>query len=192
MPRVRVMNVDVSSERSIFLLKVTNPTLGPIRLRFAASNYEGEPSWDSKKPNASLKQVLVDELKQTFMDVDLNTNTLRDLATTETVELLSSEDSFIEFGGKARELPEEIREWKVPITTTVENSSMRLVAVSTSTAWFELVTCGFPNSDTGTSRPGICIALEVEVGNGSWESSLIPQQKDEHDFVVVDLVITWP
>lgn len=189
------MNYGVSPERSAFLLKVTNPTLGPLRLRFATSQYQGEPSWDDASvSDASLAQVLVDELQQTHLDIDVRPDLLQDLATTETVELASSEDSFIELGGKAREVPAEIRAWEPSTGVVVEQSTMRVVVCSASTAWFELVTCGCPalaNDEDGT-RPGIPIALQVEVGNGSWESSLIPQQQKEDDFVTFDLLLTWP
>lgn len=193
MPRVRVVDFDVTRDRSVFLLKVTNPTLGPVRLRFARSTYAGEQSWDeeNEEREISLKQLLVDELQQKVLDVDLKF-ILRDLATTEPVELLSSEDSFIEFGGKAREVPPEVRAWKAP-AEEVDQSRMRLVASSTSTVWFELVTIGVAVRKDANRRPGIPIALQVQVGNGSWESSLIQhQQLYEHDFVPFDLVITWP
>lgn len=185
-----MINFDLSAERSAFLLKVTNPTLGPVRLRFAASAYEGELGWDTNDPpETNINHLLVDELTQTLLDINLDTNVLRDLATTETVELLSSEDSFIEFGGKARETPPEIREWTAP-EDVVDKSAIRLVASSSSTAWFELLTFGLESTDG--QYPAIPIALEVEVGNGSWESSLIPQQQNENDFVSFDLVIAAP
>lgn len=192
MPRVRIVNYDINPQRSAFLLKCTNPTLGRIRMRFVASNYQGEYSWDmkSEKRETSMNQVLVDEWKQEYLDLELNTTLLRDLATTETVELLSAEDSFIEFGGKAREIPSEVRDW-TPSVPTVDKSTMRVVASSSSTAWFELVTFGLDEMDG--KRPAIPLAIEVEVGNGSWESSLIPQQqKNEGDFVAFDLVLAWP
>jgi hypothetical protein len=190
MPRVRLMDYDTTPERSAFLLKVTNPTLGPVRLRFGPSTYNGEVNWDD--PNGScvtfLKDLLVDELMQESLQIDLQTTILQDLATTETVELLSAEDSFIEFGGKAREVPEGVRGWKAP-ARTVTASQMRVVASSSSTAWFELVTAGLEVADG--SRPGLPISIEVELGNGSWESSLIPQKNPENDFVAFDLVIAW-
>ena len=173
------------------MLKVTNPTLGPVRLRFGASVYEGEQGWDAEGPSeTSINQLLVDELAQTFRDIKLNTSILRDLDTTATVELLSSEDSFIEFGGKARETPPEILEWKAP-EGKIEKSVIRLVASSHSTVWFELLTFGLEATTEG-QQPAIPLALEVEVGNGSWESSLIPQQQNENDFVAFDLVIAVP
>ena len=190
MPRVRVINYDVTAERSAFLLRVTNPTLGPVRLRFGASSYEGEQGWDSSDPpEPSINQLLVDELTQTYMNIELNTNILRDLSTTETVELLSSEDSFIEFGGKARETPNEILKWQA-FEGKVEKSVIRLVGASSSTAWFELLTFGLESMEG--RQPAIPISLEVEVGNGSWESSLIPHKQNKDDFVSFDLVIVVP
>jgi hypothetical protein len=195
-PRVRVIDFDVTPEHSAFLLKVTNPTLGPVQLRFASSTYKGEYSWDTSSADREsfMPHLLVDELKQTHLDVDLQTEVLHDLASTEIVELLSSEDSFIEFGGKSRETPPEVRGWKAP-SGKFDSPRMRLVACSSSTAWFELLTSGIiiSNSDSSSLQPGIPISLEVKVGGGSWESSLIPQQEgDKDDFVAFDLVITWP
>jgi hypothetical protein len=185
------MDYDTTPERSAFLLKVTNPTLGPVRLRFGSSTYDGETNWeDADGPRVTfLKDLVVDELMQESLQVDLQTTILRDLATTETVELLSAEDSFIEFGGKAREVPGGVRNWKAPEGGIVAASQMRLVASSSSTAWFELVTAGLEVVEG--SRPGLPFGIEVEVGNGSWESSLIPQKNAENDFVSFDLVIAW-
>lgn len=197
MPRVRIMNYDKTPERSAFLIKCTNPTLGRIRMRFAASHYKGEYDWDDPDNGPRqpiLNQVLVDELRQEHLDLELNTTLLSDLATTETIELLSSEDSFIEFGGKAREIPAEVRDWTPSVSDEkVDKSTMRVVSASSSTAWFELITVGEMEAVTERKHlPAIPLAIEVEVGNGSWESSLIAQEKSDGDFVAFDLVLACP
>jgi hypothetical protein len=86
-----------------------------------------------------------------------------------------------------------------------ENSNpvLRFVAQNASTVWYELSvldpTIGHhSNMNTGgsfTKTPsskvssfGIPMLLEIDVGNGSWESSLIPIQK-ENDVVRLDLVV---
>ena len=189
MPRVRVIDFDVSAERSAFLLKVTNPTLGSVQLRFAASDYQGEYGWDkSDKRESAMKQLVVDELMQTYLNVDLKTDALHDMPPTEVVEL--SSDPFIEFGGKAREIPNQVQGWKAP-DGVIDSAQLRLVASHASTVWFELLTRGLSSEKEGF-QPGIPIAMEVKVGNGSWESSLIPQQKEKDDFVSFDIVLTWP
>lgn len=190
MPRVCVVDFDATAEHTALLIKVTNPTLGPMRLRFASSSYQGEYSWDigSEQRETCLNQILVDELNQEFLNIHLQTDVLADLATTETVQLLSAEDSFIEFGGKARETPTEVRNWKAS-NEKVEKSAMRMVASSSSTAWFEIITFGMES--VSGRQPAIPLAVEVEVGNGSWESSLITQQKADSDFVAFDIVIAF-
>ena len=98
-----------NSNQRVFLLKVSNPTLGTVRLRLVKSNYLGEiDHWDEfstsheLKSTATMAGVLVDTLQQTLLDVALISG-LDVVSSTDTMELLSAEDSIIELGASANE-----------------------------------------------------------------------------------------
>jgi hypothetical protein len=214
-PRVRVVKHATLAEndKRVFLLKVTNPTLGTIRLRFSPSTYQGEqltdaPETAGQKTTPFLSNLLVDTFSDEHSHVEIKCNAYESLEPTQEVELLSAEDSFIEFGGKSKEVPYEVLRWD---PTQVEaaaaaadgNAVMRLVAQSASTAWFELVAPVIPTPSgaddattitVSTASPAVPLALQIEVGNGSWESSLVTpkqQEGDAKDWVTFDLLITW-
>jgi hypothetical protein len=211
-PRVKVVKhaALVENGKRVFLLKVTNPTLGTIRLRFSPSTYQGEQltetsAADQEKASPLLSDLLVDTFTDEHSHVEINCNAFASLEPTQEVELLSAEDSFIEFGGKSKEVPYEVLKWD---PTQVEaaaaaasngNAVMRLVAQSASTAWFELVAPVSSANDATTTAsaatsPAVALALQIEVGNGSWQSSLVqpkPQEGDAKDWVTFDLLITW-
>lgn len=189
---MRVLKYVKTDISIIFLLKVVNPTLGTMRLRFSSSQYRGEPSWDdSSQPNESLDALLTDTVTQTRWNVQLWPWALEGaLNTTEVVELLSAEDSIIEMGGKARETPDAVVNWAAPDQSPSE-ACMRLVAQYASDAWFEL--CIPARSDQDINRkPAIPLDLQIELGNGSWESSLIPPSPGvTDDWISFDLIVTW-
>eukprot|EP00522_Entomoneis_paludosa_P006590 CAMPEP_0172454702 /NCGR_PEP_ID=MMETSP1065-20121228/11615_1 /TAXON_ID=265537 /ORGANISM="Amphiprora paludosa, Strain CCMP125" /LENGTH=533 /DNA_ID=CAMNT_0013207081 /DNA_START=31 /DNA_END=1632 /DNA_ORIENTATION=- len=213
MPRIGVLKHEMHGNVRVFLLKVTNPTLGPVRLRFASSNYQGEKDAFGEGPGqftkskdgtttdddclTTLPNLLVNELFQVYAPgVELNTQILQEMKRTDSVELQSAEDSFIELGGKSREIPDAVQNWKFDARESL--SAMRLVASSASTAFFELSLVGATttpeaSSSSSTLQMAVPLALELEAGNGSWESSLIPKETkdDADDWVAFDLVITW-
>jgi hypothetical protein len=201
-----------SGRRAVFaLLRVTNPTLGSLRLRFAPSPYKGELDWDSAlvdpivrdhdDPDEStdpnrftdvLPGLLLDTFTQTIRDVEYDSGVLSGLAASETVELHSAEDSIIEMGGhRAHEIPDDVVSWRpgpVP-PPPLSGPSIRLVAQRASSAWFELVFVEperflDSSSPTTPSRSGnnayaVSLRLEVEVGPGTWETSLIPPREPQ-------------
>jgi len=194
-----------TSNKRVFLLKVANPTLGTVRLRMTQSDYQGEVNyWDefsaNLKTTTNMSRVLVDTLNQTFMDVKLNADLGLDSINTDTVvELLSAEDSIIELGARANDTPAEVMQWNPGKAAASNNDSammcIRLVAKSASDAWFELVLPSVmmsPENDGENASNAVALALQVDLGNGSWESSLIPTQpENKDDKVTFDLVIAW-
>jgi hypothetical protein len=196
MPRVRVVQYAVENDRQVFLLKVTNPTLGAIRLRFAGSSYDGEPDPENDGEKTTLlPNLLVNTFSQRHIDAKLECSVLQTLTPTESVELLSAEDSFIELGGKSKDVPDAVENWST--STAVAGAGvefiLRLVSQSVSTAWFELILPEMKSDPSATVSPAIPLALQIEVGNGSWQSSLIQPlvEGQEGDWVTFDLVITW-
>jgi hypothetical protein len=167
--------------------------------------------------NPILRHVLVDTLHRTILD-QLNILTTFNTMTTQptkTVELLPAEDLIIESGrtshttgtssnqqSDATTIPLNILNWD-PTTadSTTEENSIRFIGQNSSTAWFELTTTNTTTNNTITTGSsattsgevqsyGIPIALEIELGNGSWESSLIPIQ-NENDMVAFNIVLVW-
>lgn len=200
MPRVRATIHSSDGTKHAFLLKVTNPTLGAIRFRLSSSKYKGEPTWDDdddEDRNPNLENILVDPLNGVSLDATLLPTIGDTIQSTEVCELEPSEDSFLEFGGSANEEPEQVSKWNAGDVLTASNiseaspSSLQLVGHRKSCAWFELVV-----TDAGLDSGMNCavpISLQIEVGNGSWESSLIRKETkgDEKDMVSFDLVIIW-
>jgi len=193
-PHVHGVRNILKDKSRIFLLKVTNPTLGPIRLRFCASSYIGEPGFDDKaEVDGMISSLLLDTFTQRHADIQLNSDILQGMMATETVELLSAEDSFIELGGKSREVPESVANWRP--SQASDKPAMKLVAQSASTAWFEM---SIPSTDGETASqkaiPAVPFALQIEVGDGSWDTSLVQKKAsegDEQDRVTFHLVLTW-
>ena len=197
-PRVKIMRQHGPSTGAVCLLvRVSNPTLGLVRLRFAASPYTGESEWDDddddtkrQTTTTSLPHLLVDTLTQEELHVELDTTALGALASTEIVELQSAEDSIMELGN-AGKIPESVQQWCVSSEVTGGEAKMSLVAQRASVAWFELVVPELvapPNTAIG-----LPLQLQVQIGNGSWESSLIQPKavaEDEKDWAKFDLVLT--
>jgi hypothetical protein len=103
----------VENDKRVFR-KATNPTLGTIRLRFSPSTYQGEKlteidttniAADQQKTTLFLSDLLVDTFTDEHSHVEIHQNAFASLEPTQEVELLSAEDSFIEFGGKSKEVP---------------------------------------------------------------------------------------
>jgi hypothetical protein len=187
----------------VFLLKVSNPTLGSVRLRFSKSAYGGEKEyWNDTAGQSSTNGsttlfagLLVDTLEQRFVQAELKPALMNGLETTETVELLSAEDSIIELRGKTLRTPELVMNWDPELVLkrvdTAEGSVpfIRLVAQSAADAWFEVVVLE-AQADVSMAS-AVPLALEVDLGHGSWESSLIPTKDVAKDMVVFDLVLVW-
>jgi dynactin 4 len=183
---------DVAAQHS-FLLQVTNPTLGAIRCRFVSSSYSGEwDFWNDENDNAQstsyLRHVLVDPFHETVLDpIQVLTSVA---SSSSTVELLPAEDTLLESSSSGATLhppmPDAVREWDPAPADPL--SSLRWIGLQGETAWLEVTTTGGPET-TGTSY-GLPMALEIELGNGSWESSLIPVEQDG-DSVLFNFVLVW-
>jgi len=182
-------------------LKVSNPTLGIIRLRLTASVYSGERIWDSTTITSPfLENILVDPLTKVSLDAKLDTVVAKEIETTDICELEPAEDSFLELGNTTSDdVPEAVSKWNAGDTLFDSKVSdeipatLRKIGQKKSVAWFELVVVE-PSTDPGV-HSAMPLAMEVQVGDGSWESSLVQFQvsKSEEckDFVSFDLVLIW-
>lgn len=162
---------------------MTNPTLGLIRLRWGPSSYRGEEDWDGE-PTPLLSHLLVDTISQELWNVRL----LEDapIRTTDIMELASAEDSLLELSNSAsNDLPEAVSNWAGASEQTQWIAQLR------QDAWLEVVVPA-QVAAMNNEHCGIPIRMQVELGNGSWESSLIEQETStETDWVEFDLLLTW-
>ena len=201
LPRVRVSNDSSDGSRHAFLIKVSNPTLGNVRLRLAPSNYTGERLWDSEtQTTAYLENVIVDPLKRASIDAHLDAEVAKSIDATGLCELEAAEDSFLELGNTTSDnLPEAVSRWEARDVLNDSKVSketpatLRHLGQKKSVAWFELVVL---ESLTDRSvHSAVPITMELQVGDGSWESSLVRARDDgsdeSKDFVSFDLVIIW-
>ena len=200
-------------QQHAFLMKVTNPTLGMVRLQLGLSCYRGEPFWeDQPRKNRFLGNLLIDSLTSRHVDaILLSTTKANDSLKSELVELDSAEDTIVDIG-KVREVPDEVANWNAVTAMNASSASdenvsgleeeqvaflgTKVLAKKSGSAWFELVCATKPLNDPHLF-PAIPITLRIEVGNGSWEASLIKatsnsEGSEQVDLVSFDLVITWP
>jgi hypothetical protein len=169
-------------------------------MRLAASLYAGEPGWDeTESVSGQLQNVLVDPFTDQHINAQIMPQAVRSLGPTEICELEPAEDSFLELGKVADEVPEAVAKWDAgdvlydsKVSPDGPGASLRLITSKNSMAWFELVV--LEGSVAKGMDSAVPLSMEIEVGNGSWDSSLInPEQKeqDEKDMVSFDLVIAW-
>jgi len=167
-----------------FLLKVSNPTMSVVRMRLGPSDYIGEGG------NSVMKHVLMDSLVNKYRQVVVDCEATSTVQPTEMVELQSVEDSFLEMGRS--KLPESVSTWTP--SDGVVDASIRLVDFQKDAAWFELTV---KESTVAGGKNQCCIAaplaLQIQVGNGSWESSLVKAKEIEGgpDLVTFDVLIAW-
>lgn len=175
--------------------------MGKVRLRLAPSNYIGERIWDSKTQTTTyLENVIVDPLKRLSVDARLDTEVMKSIDSTELCELEPAEDSFLELGNKASDnVPDKVSNWEagdVLFDSKVSKetpATLRQLGQKQSVAWFELVV--LESSTDLSAHSAVPITMELQVGDGSWESSLVQPRdidsQDTKDFVSFDLVIIW-
>lgn len=205
----KVLDGTANNEQHAFLIKITNPTLGLVRLQLGMSAYTGELFWDDDDnvdgtKNPILRNLLIDTLSCQYVNAFLLTpQQPSDALQTELIEVDSAEDAMIDFG-KTRETPAEVSGWKAEAAMSAASPSSEVketevaflgskyLAQQSGSAWFEVVCVTSP---VASGRfPAIPLALNCEVGNGSWESSLIKANEEGEgpDLVSFDLVLSWP
>lgn len=105
------------------------------------------------------------------------------------MELASAEDSLLELTHtSSNQLPETASSWNGTSERT------QWIAQQQQDAWLEVV---IPVQSTlPVTHPlehcAVPLQMQVELGNGSWESSLIEQDTSkETDWVEFDVILTW-
>jgi len=206
-PRVQFCRhgADPTSQKYAALLSVKNPTLNMIRLRFSGPPDPGNGSDDAAEPSPfvhprELENILVDPFTETSVQGCLcSSEVTSSLTPTDFFELDPADDPFLDIGKGQVDDPAEVRNWdaKSGLDALGEGSAsqMRLVATQGDTAWVELVLCNAASEEISSGDTNnylvVPITLQIEVGNDSWEASLIKRRdlpKEEQDLVTLNLV----
>jgi hypothetical protein len=143
---------------------------------------------------------MVDPLKRVSIDAHLDTDVTKAIDATGFCELDPAEDSFLALGNKTSDnIPEAVSSWEggdILFYSKVSKeipATLRHLGQKQSVAWFELVVLESENDPNVHSA--VPITLDLQVGDGSWESSLVQPRDDgdnnSKDFVSFDLVIIW-
>jgi len=209
-PRVQLCRhgADLAGGKYAALLNVKNPTLNMIRLRFSGppdlkkDGGESEELSPLVKPR-ELQNILVDPFTETYVQGHLcSSDATASLSPTEFFSLDPADDPFLDIGKGRQDDPSGVRDWDAmsAIGALVEGraSQMRLVAAQGDTAWVELVLCDAASDREDSSHDSnansylaVPLGLQIEVGNGSWEASLIKRRdlaEEEQDLVTLNLV----
>ena len=191
-PRVQICRYgkDADSQKYTMLLKVRNPTLSNIRLRFLHPDIPGDIS------ERELQKVPLDPFSQRFVNARM-CEPKDSLTSTEWMNLENAEDLFLDMGKEQEEDPIEVLHWE---PSTVFDSSdddtvstLRILTTRKDTAWVEMIySVGFDlDSVPDDNYLAFSIGLQIEVGNGSWDASLIKKRdlpEDENDIVTLNIV----
>ncbi len=190
-PRVQIKSqrYNSSTNQYALLLKVKNPTLGPIRFQIHA-NFVGEsaasfPSFcDLVLDSMSLKREIVRIIPPpSSPSPDLELLTLE-----------ASEDTFLDINKDSN--AQRIDTWTVDDLDWSTANRCQLIGVDNDTAWIQVVVKETEEEVSSNDRNyvGTPLILDIEVGEESWESSLIRARElkeGEKDFVSFTILPVW-
>jgi hypothetical protein len=204
-PRVQICRhgSDSTRQRYAVLLKVRNPTLSMVRLRFSSPSFSkpGDcPTGEqiSTIPERELQNIPIDPFRETFANARIcSPSSTESLGPTEWLVLEHAEDLFLDMGKGREEDPTEVRDWDASLALDSLGSRIsefHVLGTRKDTAWVELVLS--TDSNTEDIHPkkfylAIPMAMQIEVGNGSWDGSLIKKRdlpEENIDFVTLNLV----
>lgn len=201
-PRVEIYKYGKDSDGCMYavLFKVHNPTLSMIRFRFSspALHENSENAADALVEERELQNIPIDPFNQTFVNARICSTKSVDelLAPTEWLVLENAEDLFLDIGNRRKEVPAEVQDWEARALLNSlgdENrSNLHVVAVQRDTAWIQMTLSleSIPESSEEI-HVAFPLGLQIEVGNGSWEASLIKKcdlPEDEIDMVTLNII----
>lgn len=188
-PRVQLCRHGADGQKRAALLKVKNPTMNMIRLRLCGTE---AVTIDERE----LRNILVDPFVETFVQGRLCAPDAIDA--TDFLVLEPADDPFLEIGKGREDDPPDVRGWDAVAALGAvgsgSSSRLRVVATLGDAAWIEFILWDIPSEEgvtEATDYLAVPLALQIEVGNGSWESSLIKQRdlpEGEKDLVTLNLV----
>jgi hypothetical protein len=172
-----------------------------LRLSYPVSSSSGDSNdcQSSFIDERELKNIPIDPFSQTFVSGHICSAKASDLtASTDWLVLESAEDLFLDIRKGQEDDPTEVRDWEASTSINFPGqgvvSTFRIVAVRKDTAWLELIAPIESKPDMASSDEthlAIPIEMQIEVGNGSWEASLIKKcdlPDGEIDTVTMNLV----
>ncbi|KAL7443224.1 hypothetical protein ACHAXM_008853 [Skeletonema potamos] len=200
-PRVQLCRhgTDPTTGGVAALLKVKNPTLNMIRLRFSGpESVEGE-NFDTNE----LENILIDPFTEvTIAKAELcSLDSLSSMDPSDWMELDSAEDLLLDIGKRQDDDPQLVRSWdSAPLLGALDSDSLpklTIVASRGDTSWVEMIlpkpmVMGSDGNKPPSNYFAVPLSMQIEVGNGSWESSLIKRcdvPEHEQDLVRFDFVI---
>ncbi len=203
-PNVQLYQVgmDATSHKYAAILKVKNPTLNMIQLRLVGpSSCETMNLTHLHDPN-ELQNILVNPFTETYIQGRVCTPIATATITpTEFFVLHPADDPYLDIRKHQTGDPLEVQNWDATATLSAshcDESQFRIIATEGDTAWVELLLCNaIPVMDNSsiaakdTEYLAVPFALQIEVGNGSWEASLIKRHDlpaEEKDLVTLNLV----
>ena len=200
LPRVQLCRygTDPTTGKVAALLKVKNPTLNMIRLRFSGPNSSEEGESIGTR---ELENILIDPFTETKIAKADLCSSLSSIAPSDWIELDSAEDLLLDIGKRQENDPPVVISWDFAhLLDAVDSDSLpklTIVASRGDTSWVEMI---LPNpvvmGSDGEKPPGnyfvVPLSMQIEVGNGSWEASLIKRRdipEQEQDLVRLDFVV---
>jgi hypothetical protein len=164
-PKITVLQLNDSA----VLLQIQNPTLGKVKIFLGSSDYAGEPQFeDPQLRTPVLTNILVDSLRNTVLESTTLDTSFRLEPPTDTIELQPAEDTYMT-GSSG--LPDQVKSWSV--------DTLGWIAQAGDKAWIGIKV---PEAEC------VALSLNIHIGNGSWESSLI-QANGDKDVVHLDVVL---
>ncbi|KAL3807166.1 hypothetical protein ACHAXA_011367 [Cyclostephanos tholiformis] len=210
-PRVRVcrQGADYTCHKYAALLKVKNPTLNKIRLRLSGPLNSEVDKEDTKDTPAhpidprELQNILVNPFSESFVQGRLcSTDAMSSFTPTDFFVLEPADDPFLDVGKGKEGDPSEVRDWDAMAILGAldigKTSKLRIVATMGDTAWIELVVFNTDTANDDISSDiaytnvhlAVPLALQIEVGNGSWEAAGIPRRDipaEDEDLVTLNI-----
>jgi len=196
-PRVHIKaeRYNAQSNQYALLLQVRNPTLGPIRLRLCCNINESTEFPDSKS------EVILDPmtLQKATVNIILPKQQIDQGMNMEYISLEPVEDSFLDIGKEATTefdidgwVQNEDLDWSL-------ERSFRVLSVVNDVACIQYITASV-QTRKGSDKNEECVylgtplSLEIEIGEESWESSLIQarvMEGEEKDLISFPILPVW-
>ncbi|GFH44639.1 hypothetical protein CTEN210_01113 [Chaetoceros tenuissimus] len=177
-PRVTVEEYvhDLETKQFAILLRVKNPTLGPVRFTLGCV--------DSTTEIPDTKNIMLDSVTLEKVSVKIHAPTQKEANTMDVVTLDAVDDAFLDGGQNQGVNCNHWLEGKNDFDWSSQNSFQTL-SVSNDVAYIQYLSNTIEESND--LLIGIPLSLKIELGDSSWESALI-EAKGENDALELPFV----
>jgi hypothetical protein len=174
-----------STRHYAFLMNVKNPTIGPIRFRIH-SNFDDSHVFPSHYNNVVIDPITLDTAKVDIVQ-PTKSESIMDLLALDGVE-----DSLLETEKSDRF---DFTHWTDDTIEWDNTSAAKMIHMEKDSAWIEfIVRSGEHLNSSPASSQGSPIMMDIEISQGSWESSLIQSvstSNGEKEMVSFVLLPVW-